>query len=46
MIELTALGAALAAGFAVNLWNMHSVKSDCNTFIPNITEQGEHVKII
>jgi len=41
MIESTALGAALAAGFAVNLWSMHGVKSDCNTFVPTITEEGE-----
>lgn len=40
MIESTALGAALAAGFAINLWSMHSVKVDCNTFVPTITEEG------
>lgn len=41
MIESTALGAALAAGFAVNLWSMHGVKSDCDTFVPTITEEEQ-----
>lgn len=40
MIETTALGAALAAGFAVGVWSMDNVKSNCDTFAPTTTEEG------
>lgn len=41
MVETTALGAALAAGFAVGVWSMHNVKSDCDTFIHTSSEEGK-----
>lgn len=40
MFETTSLGAALAAGFAVGTWDMHSIKSDCDTISPSVTEEG------
>jgi len=43
MVETTALGAALAAGFAVGVWSMHSVKSNCDTFIQTLSEEGKHL---
>lgn len=42
MVETTALGAALAAGFAVGVWRMHSVKSDCDTYVPTTSFEGEY----
>lgn len=41
MVETTALGAALAAGFAIGIWSMHSVKSNCDTFIQTLSEEGK-----
>jgi glycerol kinase len=41
MVETTALGAALAAGFAVGVWSMHSVKSNCDTFIQTLSEEEQ-----
>lgn len=43
MVETTALGAALAAGFAVGVWSMHSVKSNCDTFIQTLSEEGKYL---
>lgn len=40
-METTALGAALAAGFAVGVWSMHNVKSDCDTFIHTSSVEGK-----
>lgn len=37
MVEMTVFGAALAAGFAVGVWNMRNVKTDCDIFSPTIT---------
>lgn len=45
MVETTALGAALAAGFAVGVWSMHSVKSNCDTFIQTLSEEGKYLLI-
>lgn len=42
MVETTALGAALSAGFAVGIWSMHSIKSDCDPFMPKVTEAGKY----
>lgn len=42
MVETTCLGAALSAGFAVGIWSMHNIKSDCDTFIPTVTEDGKY----
>lgn len=42
MVEMTAFGAALAAGFAVGVWNMRNVKADCDIFSPNITQEGKY----
>ncbi|XP_025415736.1 glycerol kinase isoform X2 [Sipha flava] len=44
MVETTALGAALAAGFAVGVWRMHSVKSDCDTYVPTICYKEQKTK--
>lgn len=44
MVETTALGAALAAGFAVGVWRMHSVKSDCDTYVPTTCYEGKSRK--
>lgn len=41
MVETTALGAALAAGFAIGVWSMHSVKSNCDTFIQTLSEEEQ-----
>lgn len=41
MVETTSLGAALAAGFAVGVWSMTSVKSESDTFISTITNEGK-----
>lgn len=41
MVEMTAFGAALAAGFAVKIWSMRTVKSACDTFAPTISQDGE-----
>jgi len=42
MVETTALGAALVAGFAVGIWSMHSVKSNCDTFIQTLSDEGKY----
>jgi len=46
VVETTALGAALAAGFAVGVWSMHSVKSDCDTFVPTMNREEQHTQYI
>lgn len=38
MVEMTAFGAVLAAGFAVGVWSMHNVQSNYDTFVPAINE--------
>lgn len=43
MLETTALGAALAAGFAVGIWNMNRVESYCDTFIHTLPEIGKYL---
>lgn len=43
MIETTALGAALAAGFAVDIWSMHNAKSDYDTFTQTTTGEGNFI---
>lgn len=43
MVESTALGAALAAGFAVGIWSMNSVKSDNDTFIQTLSDEGKYL---
>jgi len=43
MVETTALGAALAAGFAVGIWSMHSVQSNCDTFVQTLSEEGKYL---
>lgn len=42
MVEMTAFGAALAAGFAVGVWNMRNVKPDYDLVSPSITQEGKH----
>lgn len=46
MVETTALGAALAAGFAVGIWSMHSVQSNCDTFIQTLSEEEQKSEYI
>jgi len=41
MLETTALGAALAAGFAVGVWNINSVESNYDTFIYTLSKEGK-----
>lgn len=43
MLETTALGAALAAGFAVGLWNINSVESNYDTFIHTLSKEGKYL---
>lgn len=42
MVETTAFGAAFTAGYAIGVWDMCSVKPDCDTFLPTITKEGNH----
>lgn len=46
MVESTSLGAALAAGFAVGVWNMQNVKSDFDTFKPTSSHEGEYFNYV
>ncbi|CAI6372928.1 unnamed protein product [Macrosiphum euphorbiae] len=41
ILETTALGAALAAGFAVGVWNINTVESNYDTFIHTVSKE-EH----
>lgn len=43
MLETTALGAALAAGFAVGVWNINSVESNYDTFIHILSREGKYL---
>jgi len=43
MLETSALGAALAAGFAVGIWSMNRVESYCDTFIHTLSEKGKYL---
>lgn len=40
MCETTSLGAALAAGIGAGVWNMYSIKSESDTFVPNLNKDG------
>ncbi|XP_060856831.1 glycerol kinase-like [Metopolophium dirhodum] len=46
MLETTALGAALAAGFAVGVWNINSVESNYDTFIHTISKEEQKSKCV
>ncbi|XP_050529487.1 glycerol kinase isoform X2 [Daktulosphaira vitifoliae] len=41
MVETTAMGAALAAGIAIGLWKIQSIKSISDTFLSSISKQEQ-----
>jgi len=43
ILETTALGAALAAGFAVGVWNINTVESNYDTFIHTVSKEGKYL---
>ncbi|XP_050439480.1 glycerol kinase-like isoform X2 [Adelges cooleyi] len=44
MVETTAMGAALAAGFAIGIWDMHNIKSVSDTFVSSLSKQEQLLK--
>lgn len=46
MVETTAMGAALAAGLAIGLWDIQSFKSESDTFVSSLSKQGNIISFL